>query len=131
MLAPKQYWLPRWRLPWRFLEFDLANEGSDVVDGSIELLAFGFVEFDLDDSLYASRAKDARNAYVKPIYTEHPNTNTPTTAISMAENAGETKADPVLSRPTTSPPAPLVRSTMASIWASSRNWVTGTPATVQ
>ena len=52
-------------------------------------------------------------------------------AISSAESAGETNAEPVLSRPTTSPPAPLVRSTISSIRLASISWVIGTPATVQ
>ena len=52
-------------------------------------------------------------------------------AISMAESAGETKAEPVLSSATTSPPAFLVRSTMASSFALESRCCTGMPATVQ
>ena len=45
--------------------------------------------------------------------------------------AGETKAEPVFSRFTTSPPAFLVRRTIASIFACGSSFVTGMPATVQ
>ena len=44
---------------------------------------------------------------------------------------GDTNAEPVFSRFTTSPPAFLVRSTIASIFAWGSSFVTGMPATVQ
>ena len=49
-------------------------------------------------------------------------------AISSADQAGETNAEPKPSRPTTSPPALRVRASIFARVSASRNFATGMPA---